>query len=282
MAITAKMVQELRGRTGAALMECKKALQVTEGDVEAAVDHLRKAGLKGAEKRAGRETAEGRVRAFISGDGRVGSMVCLTSETDFVARTEDFAQLADELAEHVASKNPDTAESLLDNTLESRGTRVGEVIRALSGRLGENMRVTQIARFENEDGRIGGYVHHDGKSGALVSLTAGRPAAEVDAFLKTLGMHITALQPVAMTRDEIPADVVERERAVYLGSEEVLAKPEDKREMIVKGKLEKFFKGSALLDQPWVLEPKTSVSKALAAALGPDAKIERYSLFRLG
>jgi len=282
MAITAKMVQELRGRTGAGLMECKKALSETAGDVEAAIDHLRKAGLKGAEKRAGRETAEGRVRAFVSDDGKVGAMVCLTSETDFVARTDDFAGLAQELAAHVADKNPDTAESLLDNTLESRGTSVGEAIKTLSGKLGENMRVTQIARFENEAGRIGGYIHHDGKSGALVSLTTDRPAQEVDAFLKTLGMHITALQPAALTRDEIPADVVERERKVYLESEEVLKKPEDKREMIVKGKLEKFYKDSALLDQPWVLEPKTSVSKALAAALGPDAKIERYSLFRLG
>jgi elongation factor Ts len=159
---------------------------------------------------------------------------------------------------------------------------VGEAIKSLSGKLGENMRVTQIARFENEKGRIGGYIHHDGKSGALVSLTTDRPAAEVDAFLKTLGMHITALQPEALTRDEIPADVVERERKVYLESEEVQKKPEDKREMIVKGKLEKFYKDSALVDQPWVLEPKTSVSKALAEALGPDAKIERYSLFRLG
>jgi elongation factor Ts len=122
MTITAKMVQELRGRTGAGLMECKKALTETDGDVEQAVDNLRKAGLKGAEKRAGRETKEGRVRAFVSADGQVGAMVSLTSETDFVANTDDFMNLAQELAEHVAVKNPDTPESLLDNPLESRGT----------------------------------------------------------------------------------------------------------------------------------------------------------------
>jgi elongation factor Ts len=282
MAITAKMVQELRGRTGAALMECKKALTECEGDVEQAVDHLRKAGLKGAEKRAGRETSEGRVRSHVSQDGRVGAMVSLTSETDFVANTDDFLDLANELAGHVATKNPDTPESLLDNTLESRGVSVGEAIKTLSGKLGENMKVTELSRFENESGRVGGYVHHDGKSGALVSVTTDKPGGDVDAFLKTLGMHITALRPVALTRDEIPADIVERERSVYLGSEDVQAKPEDKREMIVKGKLEKFFKDSALLDQPWVLEPKQSVQKALAETLGPDARIERYALFQLG
>ena len=282
MVITAKMVQELRGRTGAGLMECKKALTECGGDVEEAVDNLRKAGLKGAEKRAGRETSEGRVRAFVSDDGHVGSMVSLTSETDFVSRTDDFAGMALELAEHVAAKNPDTAESLLDNTLDSHGTTVGEAIKALSGKLGENMKVTELARFENERGRVGGYIHHDGKSGALVSLTTDRPSEEVDAFLKTLGMHITAIRPVALTRDEIPAETVERERSVYLGSDDVQKKPEDKREMIVKGKLEKFFKESALLDQPWVLEPKQSVQKALAEKLGPEARIERYSLFQLG
>lgn len=282
MAITAKLVQELRTRTGAALMDCKRALQETAGDLEQAVDNLRKAGLKGAEKRADRETAEGRVRSWVSTDGTVGAMVCLTSETDFVARTEDFAALADELAEHVAIKNPDTAESLLDNPLDSRGSSVGEAIKSLSGKLGENMRVTQIKRYENPDGRVGGYVHHDGKSGALISVTTKGSADEVDAFLKTLGMHITAMKPAALTRDEIPSEVVERERKVYMESEEVLAKPEDKREMIVKGKLERFFKDAALIDQPWVLEPKTSVGKALEAALGKGSKIEGYTLFQLG
>ncbi len=282
MAITAKMVQELRGRTGAGLMECKKALTECDGDIETAVDHLRKAGLKGAEKRAGRDTSEGRIRAHIAEDGHVGSMVSLTSETDFVARTDDFASLAQDLAEHVAAENPDSTDSLLDNRLESHGSSVGDAIKVLSGKLGENMKVSALARLENESGRVGGYIHHDGKSGALVSLTTDRPAAEVDAFLKTLGMHITAIQPVALTREQIPAETVERERGIYRESAEVKSKPEDRREMIVKGKLEKFFKDSALLDQPWVLEQKQSVQKVLAATLGADARIEEYALFRLG
>ena len=138
------------------------------------------------------------------------------------------------------------------------------------------------AHRETKEGLIGNYIHHDGKSGALVSMTTNRPAEEVDAFLKTLGMHITAIRPVALTRDEIPAETVERERSVHLGSDDVQKKPEDKREMIVKGKLERFFKDAALVDQPWVLDPKASVNKALEAALGKGSKIEGYKLFQLG
>ena len=282
MAITAKLVSELRERTGAAMMECKKALTETDGDLEGAVDFLRKAGLKGAEKRAGRDMAEGRVAVHIADGGKVGAIVALTSETDFVARTEDFASLLGELCAHVAEHNPDTPDAMLDQPLAGSGTSVGESIKALSGKLGENMSVDKIQRYENDAGCVGSYVHHDGKSGALISLTTSKTGDEANAFIKNLGMHIAAIKPAALSRDEIPADVVERERKVIMESEEMLSKPEDKREMIATGKLNKFFSESALLEQPWVLEPKTTVQKALAEALGADAKIEAYSLFQVG
>ena len=115
-------------------------------------------------------------------------------------------------------KNPDSSESLLDNTLDSRGATVGNEIKAMSGKLGENMKVAKLTRFENLDGRVGGYIHHDGKSGALISLTTDRPAEQVDAFLRSLGMHIAAIQPVALTRDEIPAETIARERSVIRSS----------------------------------------------------------------
>ena len=281
MAITAKMVSELRERSGAAMMECKKALQETDGDLEAAIDFLRKSGLKGAEKRAGRDMAEGRVGVHISEDGQVGAMLTLTSETDFVARTDDFAALLGDLAKHVAINNPDTPDGMLDQPLEGRGSSVGEAIKSLSGKLGENMKVTEISRFENDAGCVGAYVHHDGKSGALISITTTK-AADAPAFIKNIGMHITSMRPAALSREEIPADVVERERKVIMESEELLSKPEDKREMIAKGKLEKFYGETVLLEQGWVMEPKTKVKKALAEALGADAKIEAYSLFMVG
>lgn len=283
MAITAKTVQELRARTGAGMMECKKALEGAGGDIEAAVDALRKAGLKSADKRAGRETSEGRVDASIADDGKSGSMVSLTSETDFVARTDDFATLLSDLLGHVAAEGPDTPDSMLDQKLAGgSGETVQDAIKQLSGKLGENIQVAQIARFSNDAGRVGAYVHHNEKTGALISVTTKAPADKVDAFIRSLGMHIAAIRPTALSREEIPADLVERERQVYLESDEVKSKPEDKREHIVKGKLEKFFKESVLLEQPWVLDPKTTVKKVLASELGDDAKIERYALFQVG
>jgi elongation factor Ts len=277
MAITAKMVQELRERTGAPLMDCKRALTATGGDLETAIDNLRKAGLKSAEKRAGRSTAEGRVRAWVADDGKLGSIVALTSETDFVAKTDEFARLAEELAAHVAEHAPTSVDELLGQELAG-GRPIAQTIKEMSGKMGENMQVAGMARFANPAGRVGAYIHHDQKQGALISITSDRPVEEVDAFLRTLAMHVVARKPSALTREEISQAEVERERKVYLESEEVLAKPEDKREFIVKGKLEKYFAGAALLEQPWVLDDKLSVKKALAQTLGGEARVEGFAL----
>ncbi len=277
MAITAKMVQELRERTGAPLMDCKRALEQSSGDLEAAVDQLRKSGLKSAEKLAGRSTAEGRVRARIEPGAAVGSILALTSQTDFVAKTPEFVALAEALAAHVARHAPGSVEELLCQELDGGGV-VGQAVQSLAGKMRENMRVASLARFENRRGRVGAYVHHDQKQGALISLTSSRPAAEIDAFLKSLAMHVVARRPIALARAQIPSEAVERERAVHQGSDEVLSKPVEKRAQIAQGKLEKFFAGAALLEQPWVLDEKVNVLAALTAALGPDARIEAFAL----
>jgi elongation factor Ts len=242
---------------------------------------LRKAGLKSAEKRSGRTTAEGRVRAWVDPQGTIAGGVALTSETDFVARTPEFDRLARDLARHVADHNPDTPQALLEQRLDD-GTPVLEAVKALSGKMGENMQVTRLARFENHRGRVGAYVHHIEKIGALVSITSDRPAAQVDAFARSLGMHVVASRPAARDRAGLPPALVERERQVYADSEEVLAKPPDKRQRIVEGKLEKFFASSVLLEQPWVLDPSTSVENALRAALGPEASIADFALLQVG
>ncbi len=277
MAISAKMVQELRERTGAPLMECKRALEHSAGDLEAAVDQLRKSGLKSADKLAGRSTSEGRVRARIQPDGRAGSILALTCQTDFVATPPEFVALAEALAAHALERAPASVDELLAQELGSGGA-IGETIRALSGKMGENMRVTGLARLENPRGRVGAYVHHDQKQGALLSVSSSRPAGEIDAFLKQLAMHVVARKPVALSREEIPAEVVERERRVHQESEEVLSKPPEKRAKIAEGKLEKFFATAALLEQPWVLDEKLAVRSALSAALGPEARIEAFAL----
>jgi elongation factor Ts len=280
MAITAKMVQELRERTGAALMDCKRALESSAGDLEAAIDNLRKSGLKSADKRAGRSTAEGRVQATFAPDGRSGAMVALTSETDFVARTEDFKALLTKLTRVAFDKKLSSPEALVEVKLD--GAPAQEAIKSLSGKLGENVQVPKVAFFEAPRGQVGGYVHHNDKVAALVAVESDAPAAKLQAFLKDLGMHVTFARPQALVREEIPAEAIEREKAVLADSEDVKAKPEDKRERILAGKLEKFYAGLALLEQPWFKDDKQTVAKVLAAELGPKARIQGFALFVVG
>lgn len=282
MAINAKMVAELRDKSGAAMMDCKKALEATGGDLEAAFDHLRKTGLKNAEKRAGRSTGEGRVRAAFQRDGRSATMLQLTSETDFVANTEDFSRLLDQLLAHAAARKPATPEEMLRQPLAGETHNVDEALKRVSGKLGENMQVARVAHFENPHGWVGGYVHFNQKVGALVSVATDAPREKAEPFLKSLGMHVVNGKPLALSRADVPPETIDREKAVYRESEELKGKPDAVREKILVGKLDKFFASSVLEEQPWIHDDALSVKKALAAALGPNARIERFALFQVG
>ncbi len=277
MTITAKMVQELRSRSGAGLMECKKALSATEGDIEAAFDHLRKSGLKTAEKKAGRSMGEGLVTATIAPDGKSGSIVALTCETDFVARTDDFQAMVRKIAEHVLAEAPKSAEELLGQTIAGASESIELSLKGMTGKLGENMAIGDFARAEGE--RVGAYVHHDNKKGVLIALS-GKVEGDADAFLKSLGMHVVAMRPTYLHRDEVPADVLDREKDIYRA--EVEGKPENIQEKILSGKLEKYYADVCLLDQPWVLDDSQSVAKALAGTLGADSKITSFHRFQVG
>lgn len=278
--ISAKTVSELRERTGAALMDCKRALQEAEGDIEAALDLLRKKGLKNADKRAGRKAGAGRVQVIAAPDARSAAVVLMTSETDFVPPTDDFKNLLGKLTQLAYDKRIGSASALLEQTLD--GAPAAEAVKALTGKCGENIEVPTIAFFENKSGYVGGYIHHDLKTAGFASLTTNAPREKALEFLKQLGMHITFAKPLALTREQIPADVIEREKAVHADSDEVKAKPADKREMIVKGKLEKFFASQALVDQSWFTDDKQTVKKMLESSLGAGSKLEGFALFALG
>lgn len=278
--ISAKTVAELRERTGAALMDCKRALQEANGDLEAAIDYLRKTGLKSAEKRVGRNTAEGRVQAQYAGDAKSGAMAALTCETDFVARSEDFRALLTKLVRLCFEQRLNSVEALLEHKLD--GASVQEAIKLLSGKLGENIQIPKVAFFENRAGYVGGYVHHNDKVGGLVSVTTDAAPDKAAEMLKQLGMHITFHKPTALSREHISVDAVEREKAVHAESDEVKSKPADKRDMIVKGKLDKFFAKEALIEQPWFTDDKQSVKKLVEGTLGPKAKVEAFALFHIG
>ena len=277
--ITAQLVRDLREKTGAGMMDCKKALSATDGDFEAAVDHLRKQGLKTADKKAGRTTGEGRVFSKISADGASGSMVAVSCETDFVARTPDFDAYLEALSAHVLEHGSDNVETLLGQPWAAGGT-VEDGLKTLIGKLGENIQIADVQCCKVEGGRIVAYVHHDQKKGALVGLATGAEAAQVDEVGKSLCMHIVVYSPAGLDRDAIDAETIERERAIF--REEVKGKPEEIQDKIINGKLEKFYAERVLTEQPWVLDDKMSVQKALEKALGSGTKIAAMKRFEVG
>jgi elongation factor Ts len=261
-------------------MECKRALGAAQGDLEAAVDFLRKSGLKTAEKKAERETGEGRVRVHVGPKSRVGAMVALTCETDFVAATPEFDALLSDLAAHVAEKNPASVEALLEQPFRDGKVTVGETLKLLIGKIGENMRLARIVRLENMKGRVGSYIHHDGKKGAIVSVTTPAEEAVAAEALKELAMHVVVFNPTAARRDQVQSEQVERERAIYL--EEVKSKPPEMQEKIISGKLEKFYADQVLPEQKWMKDETKTVQKIVEEKLGAGSRVEAFARFQIG
>jgi elongation factor Ts len=279
MEITSKMVADLRERTGQGMMECKKALAATAGDLEAAVDWLRKQGMKSADKKADREMGEGRVAAHVESGGRAGALVAMTCQTDFLAGNDEFQSLLSSLAP-LAVKNGIADVAALNAVKLPSGNTVEDTVKLLVGTTGENIKVARLARYENKQGLIGSYVHHDNKKGALVSVTTAAPEAKAKDVLRELSMHVVMHNPSAATRAEVPAADLEREKAIYL--EEVKGKPAEMQERIVSGKLEKFYAERVLPEQKWIKDDTKTVQKVLDEVLGKGAKIEGFTRVQIG
>ena len=279
MAISAADVRNLREKTGAPMMDCKKALEATGGDFDAAEDHLRKMGLKAAGKKVGRTTGEGRCFAKVSDCGTKGALVALACETDFVAATADFQGFLEALADHVIANSPETAAEMLEQGWAGGGT-VQEALTEIIGKLGENMSLTDAKFIAVDDGFVGAYIHHNQKVGVISAIKTPASREETEAVLKQLGMHTAAVPPTALSRDDIDASLVERETAIY--REEVKGKPEDIQDKIIQGKLNKYFAGVALREQPWVMDDSKSVEKAIADTLGQGSIITDYARFAIG
>jgi elongation factor Ts len=260
--VSAALVKQLRDQTGAGMMDCKRALVETGGDLEKARQLLREQGLAEAGKRAGRETTEGRVLAEIE-DGR-GAMVAVGSETEPVSKNQEFLAFAERLLESVAADGPQAAEQLEQDRVE------------LVGKLGENIVVQGAERFQAENGEVvAAYIHPPAqKIGVLVRAKASPELARM------VAMHIAASRPSYVTRDEIPTSAVQAERAIYEKLPDVESKPENVRPRIVEGMLEKrFFAQSVLTDQPWIHDPDRTVGQALAEH---DAEVREFVLMNVG
>jgi len=276
--ISAKDIAALRKQTGAGMLDCRTALQETGGDIEAAKDWLRTKGLAGAAKRAGREAQDGAVEVTV--EGSVGAVVELNCETDFVAKGAEFRAMVAALAKVVAEEG--------DDDLESRpyeGGTVGDAVKQLGATLGENVGIGRVARIESTDGIVDGYKHvqnERGTIGVLVEL-GGVDASDARAqeIAHDVSLHIASAAPQYVTRDDVPADVVEKERAVLEELTRNEGKPEQALPKIVEGRLNGFYKNTALVEQPFVRDPKTTVGK-LVGELGEDATIRRFVRIQVG
>lgn len=277
--ITASMVRELREKAGAGMMECKKALTAADGNIEVAFDELRKSGLKTAAKKAGRSTKEGRVAASVSEDGRTGAMVSIACETDFVAKTPDCEAFLEELCAHVLANAPADEDACLAQDWPHGGS-VADALAALIGRLGENILIDGVQAYSAPSGHVAAYVHHDQKKGALVNVETGSDMETAADYLRDLCMHIVAFNPDALDREAVDGEAVEREKAIIQAS--LADKPEAIQEKIMSGQLEKFFAQRVITEQPWIMDDKSTVGKALTAALGDDSRLVAFRRFQMG
>jgi elongation factor Ts len=254
MAVTAAMVKELRERTGAGMMECKKALVETSGDMEAAVEHLRKSGLAQADKKASRVAAEGKIALAVSGDGKQAVMVEINCETDFVARDENFVSFTDAVAAKALAESPADLEALLNTSIGAE--TLEQARQALVTKIGENVQVRRFVSVTTE-GTIGAYVH-GGKIGVLVETAGGD-----ETLARDLAMHIAALNPEYVSADDVPADFIAREKDILIAQAESSGKPAEIIEKMVSGRLRKHLSGITLLGQPFVKDGDLTVGKLL-------------------
>jgi elongation factor Ts len=272
MTISAQMVKELRERTGLGMMECKAALTETAGDMEAAAELLRKKAGAKLEKKAGRTAADGAIAVQVAADGRTAAMVEVNSETDFVAKGDDFHAFAAAVAARVAAANPADVDGLLKLPLAGAGASVAQALEALVAKLGEKMAVRRFERYAAK-GRIGAYVHGR-KIGVLIELDGGD-----EALAKDLAMHIAASRPECVTREEVPAARIAKEREIFAAQAAQSGKPANIIEKMVEGRVAKFLGEITLLGQPFVKDPETTVEKLLKAR---GAKVLRFTRYEVG
>ena len=272
MAISAAQVKELRQRTGCGMMECKNALVEAGGDMEAAAEALRKSGLAKADKKAGRVAAEGVVVVEVSDDARTAVMVEVNSETDFVAKKDEFQNFAKAVATRVMNDAPADLPALLAMPLADSGASIEEARRGLVATIGENINVRRFVRREAGAGSLSSYLH-GGRIGVLVEVQGGDPE-----LAKDVAMHIAASRPVCVDESGVPQEMLDKEKEIFAAQAAASGKPADIIEKMVSGRIRKFLAEVTLLGQPFVKDPDQSVGKLLKAAGATVCTFDRMEL----
>ncbi|MEK0431526.1 MAG: hypothetical protein RL139_1330 [Gemmatimonadota bacterium] len=294
MSITAKDVAELRARTGAGMMDCKKALEETAGNMDAAVDLLRKKGIAKAEKRADRAASEGQIVIEVSADGKTAAMIELNCETDFVGRNDEFVALAQQMAKHVAQDaavdglvvvGAEGAYLATPYAFEA-GRSVGEVVKAASAKTGEKVELRRIARFAT-GGVVGTYLHFNGKAGVIAEVTGGAGEAATQ-LGRHIAEHVAAGVPtvaVAVDKDGVSPEFLAKEREIFIAQAVESGKPEAIAQKMVEGRIAKLLGEITLLGQPWVRDDQQTIGALVAAtakAAGQPLAVTRFVRFKMG
>ena len=273
MEITAALVRELRERTGSGMMECKKALVETQGDINSAVELMRKTGLAKADKKAGRVAAEGVVVMRLSDDATQGVMVEVNSETDFVSKADDFLSFAAQVAQQALSQKPGDLDTLLElpytsGEVKTINTRRQELV----AKIGENINVRRFVTMQSPAGVVGSY-SHGGRIGVLVALQGGSAA-----LAKDIAMHVAANKPVCVSAGQVPSDIVEKEKDIFRAQAAESGKPAAIIEKMISGRVQKFLAEITLVGQPFVKNPEITVEKLLQEAKATVIGFERFEV----
>ena len=285
MSISAAMVRDLREKTSAGMLDCKKALEESKGDFEAAVEWLRKKGLASASKKSDRLASEGLVTAMVTNNGKTAVLAEVNSETDFVAKNEHFQGLVSNIAKHIAElkAHPADAAALLETTF-SHGVKVGDQMKESIAKIGENLVIRRFARIDTE-GYVHSYIHGDGKIGVVVELTAKHPIDVVKTFANDICLHVAAMNPLALSPDQVPPEVLAKEKEILSAKALEQGKKPEMLDKIVGGQINKFLAESCLLEQAFVKNPDIKVKDYLAQtakASGDAFTIKRFVRFELG
>ena len=271
--VSAELVKQLREKTGAGMMDCKKVLTETDGDMEKAAELLRERGIAKAAKKSDRVAAEGLVATYVSDDKKVGSAVEVNAETDFVAKNDEFRKFVADIAKQVATKNAKDVEDLLNQKYLDTESTVQEVLTSKIATIGENMSIRRFVRFESE-GLVESYVHGDGKIAVLVNFEKGD-----EELAKDVCMQIAAAKPEYLSRESVPADKVEKEMEILKAQAMNEGKPAEIAEKMVQGRIGKFYSEICLLEQEFVKDPDTKVGKLIESK---GAKLVDYARLEKG
>ena len=271
MTISAALVMQLRERTGAGMMECKKFLVAAEGDIELAISEMRKAGQAKADKKSDRIAAEGVIVVARSADERTAVMLEINSETDFVARDDNFTQFANQVSEAALNSSSDAIENLSNETL-AQGNTVEQARQGLVAKLGENIKIRRMVRMSTEG--VVGYYLHGSRIGVMVALKNGD-----ESLAKDIAMHVAASRPMVVNREQVPTEAIENEREIFTAQARESGKPQEIIDKMIEGRINKYIDEVSLLGQPFIKDPNTRVGQLLKEK---NAEVQSFIRFEVG